>query len=196
MRESVVSDSSFYIAFLSADEINNTGILIEILRNYEFSLGEVILNEITEKHNSTLEHIGLLNHLTIYWRYDYSALLSIVGDRVFEKGEYECMAMGYHIYKKSGLHSLVLDDNPARRFVENNIPKLYPFLRYSLRFLVNCCCSEKKISSGEVSMILNNVKQAIKKGSRPFNLTERNIHIVRQLLNEVDGCHKLNSIHQ
>ena len=58
MRDSVVSDSSFYIAFLSPDEINDPETLTEILQKYEFFLGKVVLNEIKEKHSDLLELIG------------------------------------------------------------------------------------------------------------------------------------------
>lgn len=192
----MVSDSSFYIAFLSPNEISDPMILSEILQNYEFFLGRIVLNEITEKHSDLLELIGFGESIIISERYDYSALLSIVGDKIFKKGEYECMAIAYFVYKKSELHSLILDDNPARRFVERNIPDLHPFVKYSLRFIVNCCCSEQKLSADKTLIVLNKVKQAIKNGSRPFNLTERNIAIVDQLLNEVNECQKLNSTHQ
>lgn len=188
MRDLVVSDSSFYIAFLSPDEINDPTILSEILQNYEFFLGRIVLNEITEKHSDLLELIGFGESIIISERYDYSALLSIVGDKIFKKGEYECMAIAYFVYKKSELHSLILDDNPARRFVERNIPDLHPFVKYSLRFIVNCYCSEQKLSRNKVFVILNRTKQAIRKGGRPFNLIERNIGIVEQLLNEVSEC--------
>lgn len=189
----MVSDSSFYIAFLSPNEINDPETLAEILQKYKFFLGKVVLNEIKEKHGDLLELIGFEELANISERYDYSVLLSIIGDKLFEKGEYECMAIAYHIYRKSELHSLILDDNSARRFVENNIPDLCPFVKYSLRFLVNCCCSEQKLSRSKVLVILNKVKQAVKNGNRPFNLTEKNIDIVDQLLNEVDECQKLNS---
>ncbi len=190
----MVSDSSFYIAFLSPNEINDPETLTEILQKYEFFLGKVVLNEIKEKHSDLLELIEFEELVNISERYDYSALLSIIGDKLFKKGEYECMAIAYYIYRKSELHSLILDDNPARRFVENNIPDLRPFVKYSLRFLVNCCCSEQKLSDSKTITILNKVKQAIENGSRPFNLTGKNIDIVDQLLNEVSECQKLNSI--
>jgi len=192
----VVSDSSFYIAFLSPNEINDPATLTEILQKYEFFLGKVVLNEIKEKHSDLLGLIGFEEFVNISEGYDYSTLLSIIGDKLFKKGEYECMAIAYYIYRKSELHSLILDDNSARRFVENNIPNLRPFVKYSLRFLANCCCSEQKLSSSKTVTILNKVKQAIENGSRPFNLTGKNIDIVDQLLNEVNECQKLNFTHQ
>ena len=190
MTESVVSDSSFYIAFLSPDEINDFGTLKEILQKYEFFLGKVVVSEISEKHSDLLDIIGFGKLVNISEKYDYSALLSIIGDRIFEKGEYECIAIAYQIYRKSELHSLILDDNPAIRFIERNIPEIYPFVKYSLRFIVNCCCSDQRLSSSKTLTILNKVKEAIKKGGRPFNLTEKNIDVVNKLLDEVDGCQK------
>lgn len=192
----VVSDSTFYIAFLSPDEINDPEALVEILKKYKFSVGKVVLREISEKNSDILNCIGFRDLVDIREEYDYSALLSIIGDKIFEKGEYECMAIAYFIYKKSKLHSLILDDNSARKFVRNNIPELKPFVKYSLRFIVNCCCVEQKLSSGRVISILNKVLEAIKNGSRPFNLTEKNIEVVKQLLNEVSECQKSNSILQ
>ncbi len=188
--DSVVSDSSFYIAFLSPDEIDDPETLSEILRNYRFTIGKVVLDEISKKHRERLETIGFENLVEIMERYNFSALLSIIGDKIFEKGEYECMAIAFHLYNKFELHSLILDDNPARDFVKKNIPDIFPFVKYSLRFLVNSCCVEEKLSKSRAVVILNKIKQAIKNSSRPFNLTEKNIGIVDQLLDEVNTCQK------
>jgi len=46
---SVVSDSSFYIAFLSPEEINEPDVLLEILQKYDFLIGKVVLEEISKK---------------------------------------------------------------------------------------------------------------------------------------------------
>ena len=187
-ENSVVSDSSFYIAFLSPHEIDDPETLVEIVKKYKFFIGKVVLREISEKHGDIVDDIGFRSMVKILENYDYSSLLSIIGDRVFEKGEYECMAIAYFLYKKSSLHSLILDDNSARKWVDNNIPDLSKFVRYSLRFLVNCCCSDGKLSEEKISAILNKVVLAIRMGKRPFNLTERNIYVVEQLLAEVSGC--------
>jgi len=190
MTESVVSDSTFYIAFMSPDEIDNPKILTKILQKYRFHVGKVVLNEIAEKHGDVLDRIKFKELIRILNEYEYAALLSIIGDKIFEKGEYECMAIAHQLLKKSELHSLILDDNPARRFVERNIPDLLPFVKYSLRFVVDCCCVEEKITSDETLTVLHRVKEAINKGSRPFNLTEKNIDVINKLLDEVNGCQK------
>ncbi len=187
-EDSVVSDSSFYIAFLSPHEIDDPETLVEILKKYKFFIGRVVLDEISQKHGDIVDDIGFKGIVKILEKYDYSSLLSIIGNRVFEKGEYECMAIAYFLYRKSGLHSLILDDNPARKWINNNIPELSKFVRYSLRFLVNCCCSDGKLSEEKINDILNKVVLAIQMGKRPFNLTERNIYVVEQLLTEVNGC--------
>ena len=155
-------------------------------KKYSFFVGEIVLDEITRKHGELLKLIRFEELVNITKRYDYSALLSIIGDKIFEKGEYECMAIAYHIYKKSELHSVILDDKSARRFIKRNIPELYMFVKYSLRFLVNCYL-ERKIAKNKVVFVLGKVKQAIRNGGRPFNLGKRNIVIVDQLLNEVEN---------
>jgi len=188
MQGHVVSDSSFYIAFLSSDEINNPKVLMEIIQKYSFILGEVVLEEITKKHNSVLEKINFNKYIKILKKYDYSSLLSIIGDKIFKKGEYECIAISYFIYQRKTLHSLLLDDNPARAWIMKNIPVLRTFVKYSLRFLVNCCCSDENLSREKVIYILNKVEDSIKLGKRPFNLTTNKIYIVRQLLDEVKKC--------
>lgn len=190
MKESVVSDSTFYIAFMSSNEIDNPKILTKILQKYKFHVGKLVLNEIAEKHKDILDHIRFRELVRITTEYNYAALLSIIGDKIFEKGEYECMAIAYQLYRKSELHSLILDDNPARRFVDRNIPDLSPFVKYSLRFIVDCCCAERRISSDETLTVLHRVKEAINNGSRPFNLTEKNIGVVNKLLDEVNECQK------
>jgi len=187
---SIVSDSSFYIAFMSPKEINDIEILTEILKRYEFFIGKIVLKEISVKHGDLLEKIKLPNLISISERYDYSALLSVIGDKIFKKGEYECMAIAHYLSKKSKLHLLIIDDSSARNFVENNIPSLNPFMKYTLRFIVDGHCLEQKISRKKSLIILDKVKQAILDGGRPFNLTEKNIGVIDQLLKEVDGCQK------
>ena len=186
-KKHVVGDSSFYIAFLSSDEINNPKVLLEIIQKYRFILGEVILKEILKQHNSVLKKINFKKYIKILKKYDYSSLLSIIGDKIFKKGEYEGIAIAYFIYQKEMLHSLILDDNPAQRWVMKNIPILGTFVKYSLRFLVDCCF-EDILSREQVVYILNKVENSIKLGKRPFNLTINKIYIVRQLLNEVKKC--------
>ncbi len=187
---SIAIDSSFYIAFMSPKEINDIEILIEILKRYEFFIGEIVLKEISVKHGDLLEKIKMLKLIIILERYDYSALLSVIGDKIFKKGEYECMAIAYYLFKKNKLHSLIIDDGSARDFVENNIPSLNPFMKYTLRFIVDSHCLEQKISRKKTLIILDKVKRAILDGSRPFNLTEKNIGVIDQLLKEVDECQK------
>ena len=186
-KKHVVGDSSFYIAFLYSDEINNPKVLLEIIQKYRFILGEVILKEILKQHNSVLKKINFKKYIKILKKYDYSSLLSIIGDKIFKKGEYEGIAIAYFIYQKEMLHSLILDDNPAQRWVMKNIPILGTFVKYSLRFLVDCCF-EDILSREQVVYILNKVENSIKLGKRPFNLTINKIYIVRQLLNEVKKC--------
>ncbi|MCF2138231.1 MAG: hypothetical protein K9W43_13450 [Candidatus Thorarchaeota archaeon] len=187
-NNSIVSDSSFFIAFLSENEINDTKILAEILEKFHFYIGKTVEKEISEKHNDALETIRFRNLVNILNKYDYSALLSIIGDKIFKKGEYETMAIAYFIYRKLQLHSIIIDDKPARKFIENNIPELQPFVKFSLRYLANCCC-EKILPFETTIAILEKVKQAIRNGGRPFNLTLNNIQIIEHIFKEVYGCH-------
>ena len=188
--DTVVSDSSFYIAFFSSKEINYPQALKKLLREYKFFIGEVVLNEISKKHKVDMNSIDFGKYVRVLERYDYASLLSIIGYKIFKEGEYESIAIAYLVYKKSDLHSLILDDNDAREWVKINIPDLSQFLKYSLRFIVNSHCIDDKISKEMVIDILERVKQAIKNGNKPFNLVEKNIHVVEDLLNEVEKCQK------
>ena len=186
----VVSDSSFYIAFLSPKEINYPQALKELLQEYNFIIGEVVLNEISKKHKPDMDFINFGKYVKVLERYDYASLLSIIGYKIFEEGEYESIAIAYLFYKKFALHSLILDDNDARDWVKINIPELHQFLKYSLRILVDSYCIEGKRSREKIVDILERVKQAIKNGNRPFNLVEKNMDIIEKLLKEVEGCQK------
>jgi len=66
MKDSVVSDSTFYISFLSQREINEPQLLKKILQVYKFYLGKVILNEIYKKeiNNGDVKYIDFINYLT------------------------------------------------------------------------------------------------------------------------------------
>ncbi|AMQ18690.1 hypothetical protein [Thermococcus peptonophilus] len=185
-REAVVGDSSFYIAFLSEDEIHDEGFLASLLKRYNFFMGKVVYNEISRKNSESLKRIKLENLVELVDEYDYSALLSIIGDKVFEKGEYESVAIAYTKYIEGSLHSLIMDDRKARKWVEQNFSELKRFLRYSLRFLVNAYKVDRKITKDEVLHILSKVIASIEKGGRPFNLGKTGITLVEQLRKEVE----------
>lgn len=186
----VVSDSTFYIAFFSSKEINYPQALKEILQKYDFFMGRTILNEISKKHKANMDDISFVKYVKILERYDYASLLSIIGYKIFKEGEYESIAIAYLFHKKLDLHSLILDDNDAREWVKVNFPNLRQFLKYTLRFLVDSYCLDNKISKERIIDILDRIKRAIKNGNKPFNLVEKNIHVVEELLNEVEKCQR------
>jgi len=185
-RENVVSDSTFYIAFLKKGEINDPMTLLEFLRRYQFTMGPVVRKEIREKHAELIDRIGVEKLVEIEEEYNYAALLSIIGDRVFKKGEYESMAIAYMKLKEGSLHSLLIDDWKARNWLKNNIPELKNFLKFSLRFIANSCIADRKFTKKEVFRILKRIKSAIENDGRPFNLTEKDLNKVEQLIKEVE----------
>lgn len=185
-RETVVSDSTFYIAFLKEEEINDPQALIRFLKSYRFSMGQVIRKEIREKHAELLEELGIEDLVEIEEDYNYAALLSPIGDRVFQKGEYESMAIAFIKHYEGVLHSLVIDDNKARKWLEKNLPQLLDYLKYSTRFIANSCIVDGKVSKDEVLKILQKIKQSIERGARPFNLTRKQLGKVEQLIKEVE----------
>jgi len=185
---SVVSDSSFYIAFLSPEEINEPDVLLEILQKYDFLIGKVVLEEISKKNEEKLERINFRKHISILDGYDYGALLSVIGYKIFEKGEYESIAIAYMLLGKSMLHSLIIDDKSAQGWINRNLPELYSFVRYSLRFLVNSCCNDRSMARKTIQNVLRNVELSIHRGYRPFNLSEDNMWMIKELMTEVDEC--------
>ncbi|HIH73331.1 MAG TPA: hypothetical protein HA300_08310 [Thermococcaceae archaeon] len=186
-RESVVSDSTFYIAFLDKEEINDPSTLIKFLTAYTFSAGKLIIKEIQEKHSKIINDLGIKTFIQIEDEYDYAALLSPIGDRVFQKGEYEAIAIAYTKLQESILHSLILDDKKARSWLEKNIPTLLDFLKFSTRFIVDACIVEEKIEKEEVLKVLQKIKTATMRGAKPFNLTQKNLNIIEQLIREVEN---------
>ena len=185
-RDSVVGDSSFYIAFLSENEINDGDFLVQILRKYHFIIGRVVYEEVSRKNKGIVERIRLRGLVEFADEYDYAALLSIIGDKVFEKGEYESVAIAYTKYVEGTLHSLIMDDRKARKWVERNFSELKRFLRYSLRFLVNAYKVDGKLTKEEVLHVLRRVIKSIENDGRPFNLSKDGLNLVQQLLEEVE----------
>ena len=184
-RETVVSDSTFYIAFLKREEINDPKALIRFLKLYKFSMGPVIKKEIQKKHAQLVDEFGIENLVEIEEDYNYAALLSPIGDRVFQKGEYESMAIAHMKLYEGVLHSLIIDDNRARKWLEMNLPKLLEYLTYSTRFIVNSYIVDRKISKDDVLRILQKIKKSIERGARPFNLTQKQLGKIEELIREV-----------
>ncbi|HII67973.1 MAG TPA: hypothetical protein HA302_08250 [Thermococcaceae archaeon] len=185
-RETVVSDSTFYIAFLTEEEINDPQALITFLKSYRFIMGHVIRNEIRKRHAKLVDELGIENLVEIEDSYDYAALLSPIGDRIFQKGEYESMAIAFIKLYEGVLHSLVIDDNKARKWLEKNLPQLSNYLNYSTRFIVNSCIVDRKVSKGDVLKILQRIKRSIERGARPFNLTWKQLDKIENLIKEVE----------
>ncbi len=71
--EVVVSDSSFYIAFLSQDEIGNCQLLLDLLEKYDFHAGPVVLEELSRRHALVIQQLNLAKFVTKE-TYDFSAL--------------------------------------------------------------------------------------------------------------------------
>jgi len=187
-KMNVVSDTSFYIAFLSEGEINDPNLLIEILEEYTFHIGQEILKEISEKHKNQIEEINFIKYVKFHKKFNYRALLSMLGYKVLKKGEYESIALAYILHVNNMLHCLILDDNPARKWVKKNMPNLHEHIKYSLRFLVDSCCSDKKMTKEKIINILKKVERSIRKGNRPFNLTKKKMNIINELIEEVEKC--------
>jgi len=86
------------------------------------------------------------------------------------------------------LHSLIIDDKSAQGWINRNLPELYSFVRYSLRFLVNSCCNDRSMARKTIQNVLRNVELSIHRGYRPFNLSEDNMWMIKELMTEVDEC--------
>ena len=187
-ENNVASDSTFFIAFLSKNEINDVTLLAKIVQYYKFYIGQKIKMELM-KYKKELVSSGIIHNL-IMADLNYTALLSIFGHKIFSKGEYEAIAIAYELHKYAHLHSLILDDKRARNFVKSNFPELDSYVKYSLRFIVDSYCKDETLTKKEVLSFLERVIDAIQRNVRPFNLTSQNRYIIKELILEVERCRK------
>lgn len=182
MTPNVVSDSSFYIAFLSGDEISDPISLLSILNEYTFHMGPVVLGEVDTD-------IDLREHVFFHENpYNYSDLLVFFFEKLYDKGEGECIILAARILKDGkDLHALITDDKGAQEFIKKNVPFLYRYVRFSLRFIVCCCCEDGKLSKERVLSILSSVEDSLMIGKSPFHINRK---IVSELKEEVRKCQR------
>lgn len=132
----VVSDSSFYICFL--DDINRTDALLRLLTCewYGFVVGTVIRQEVTAKVCPAEFLETLDTHVESFEYYSYGEILRpFFGITEVRKGESEAVVISFILHTRGEHHRLIIDESPARRFVERTVPDLVPYLTGTVGFI-------------------------------------------------------------
>ena len=172
MSECIVSDSSFYICFLS--DLKKRKWLYKFLNYYSFHLGEKILGELPD---CVRKDEGFIVKVSID-EYDYYELIKPFFGREKkhrDDGEYEAIGIAYHLNRKNSLKCLIIDESKARNFVNRHFPKLREKLVGTIGFIRNCYL-EESIDIVCALDILTSIKDAVEKGEkeRPCSMNEKN----------------------
>jgi predicted nucleic acid-binding protein len=132
----VIPDSSFYICFL--DDIGRVDALILLVtsRHHSFVMGSVIRREVTAKECPEDFLDTLTRDIEIFDYYDHAEILRpFFGDEEMRKGETEAVVISFILHATGEQHVLVIDESPARRFVERRFPDLMEYLTGTVGFL-------------------------------------------------------------
>ncbi len=132
----VVSDSSFYICFL--DDIQRVDALLRILTCewYGFVMGAVIRREVTAKECPAEFLEALETHVESFEYYSYGELLRpFFGVSEIRIGESEAVLISFILHTREEHHLVIIDESPARRFVERTFPVLVRYMTGTVGFL-------------------------------------------------------------
>ena len=156
----VVADSTFYICFL--DDIKRSEYLIRLANHFEFVVGKVIHEEIKKSQNySCIENI--MKKKVLHFEYEnYGEILRpFFSMKEIQKGEHEAIAISIILVRIEFLEIfLIIDDNDARNFIKKNFQDIYPMVKYTVQFIVECYLNHSIFKKEEIIEILMLIKKS------------------------------------
>ena len=154
----VVADSSFYICFL--DDIKKPQYLIRLTDYFEFVLGKIIDEELRRSPNySYIKNI--MRKKFFYFKYgNYEEILRpFFSMEEIQKGEHEAIAISIILVRLELLEIfLIIDENSARNFIKKNFQDIYPMVKYTVQFIVECYFNHNIFKKDEIIEILTLIK--------------------------------------
>ncbi len=176
---SIVADSSFFICFI--DDIKKPQELSRILsfELFRFILCKIIMNEIG--HCLTKEIDKLIGSKTTefdYYEYG-NILMPLFSDYEIKKGEHEVIVTSFILNFLGEDFLFILDDNEARKFVQNNFRELLPFRKGTVGFIKTCHCQYGIFTKIEVIDLLKLIDKS------EFRIDSR---IIINTIKEIEIC--------
>jgi predicted nucleic acid-binding protein len=157
----VVSDTSFYICFL--DDIQRVDALLRLLTCewYGFVMGAIIRREVTAKE-CPMEFLKALDtHVERYEYYNYGEILRpFFGDSEIERGESEAVVISFILHTRGEYHRLIIDESPARRFIERTHPDLLRYLTGTVGFVESATVARNVFTPEEAIEILRSISSS------------------------------------
>ena len=151
----VVPDSSFYICFL--DDIKRVDTLLRLLicEDYSFIMGSVVRREVTAKECPE-DFVDAMNHHVVGFEYHAHGeiLRPFFGDEEIRRGETEAVVISFILHHGGERHVLIIDESPARNFVETRFQDLLQYLTGTIGFLEMCTTVRKVFTPEEAIEML------------------------------------------
>jgi len=172
---SVSSDSSFYISF--ADELKRTDWLFIFLEQYDFYLGNRIMEEISKLLSSDSTFLKSVHHTDV----DYYELIKPYFGRHpkhLDDGEYEAIGIAHYLFLKDILHYLIIDEKRIRNFVDRHFPYLMDKLVGGVGFIRDCCLKDKLIDKSQAIDMLTAAKKIIDEGKMVFGIDKNTYEVI------------------
>jgi len=172
---SVSSDSSFYISF--ADELKRTDWLFIFLEQYDFYLGNRIMEEISKSLSSNPKFLRSVHYTDV----DYYELVKPYFGRHpkhLDDGEYEAIGITHYLFLKDVLHYLIIDEKRIRNFVDRHFPYLMDKLVGSVGFIRDCCLNDKLIDESQAIDMLTAAKKIIDEGKMVFGVDKNTYEVI------------------
>ena len=172
----VVADSSFYLLFYA--DLGDKDSLHHVLRQFEMCAGERLRGELNRHiandpdfdqlvHNvsNDIDFVQILKSFYSFLYNQFPEYANWLAD-----GEFEAIAISYHLNRRRILRYLVIDDKDARSFVEKRLATLRRALVRTPIFLYKAYTVDKKLKQEFVVGIFENIRMAIALGKSPLNL--------------------------
>src|SRR4030042_4743068 len=168
----VIADSSFYICFL--EDIKRYDILIIMIDNFHFGVGDKIQTEISRCSNynkiTNNDRIALISGI------DFSEPLKpFLSKLESEKGEGEAIALAAILHGIGRLDMMIIDEYEQRLFFERVLPHLKPPMNGTAGFVGKCCSNHKLFDKATTLQILDEIEHS------PFRVSKEVLSEVRSL---------------
>jgi predicted nucleic acid-binding protein len=179
----VIADTSFYVLFLK--DICKPKYLKIITNNFEFNITPTLIQEVIKKttiKNFTDQYSCITS---INPNYNFNEILRpFFSTKELDDGETEVIGLVYQWYKTIPIHKFILDDGPARKFVERNLSEIKSMMIGTIGFIGDCHCNFYIIKKDEALNLLVDIKRS------PFNIKDNIINVVSK---RITNCNTIDT---
>jgi len=172
----VVADASFYLCFL--EDIRRPDVLIFVNPSFDFMITPIVFDEVSvcSNYGSIKGKFTLIQAAS---QYNMTEILRpFFAENQVKKGESEVIALAFFIFDQGDLKNFILDDEPARKFVLNNLPILKNSMTGTVGFIALCACEYSLMTKEYSLQVLKEIERS------PFRIES---HILSNIIDKISN---------